>query len=72
MWGRCLTIVLEIALIVDVLIVIYLLDQLELDAMPNLISLVVLSPILVIAIVPLDLLTALYLVDLSLLAVSRA
>lgn len=72
MWGRCLTIVLEVALIVDVLVVIDFLDQLELDTMPNLISLVVLSPILVIAIVSLDLLTVLYLVDLSLLAVSRA
>ena len=72
LWGRCFTIVLEVALIVDVLVVIDLLDQLELDTMPNLISLVVLSPILVIAIVSLDLLTVLYLVDLSLLAVSRA
>ena len=40
--------------------------------MPNLISLVVLSPILVIAIKPFDLLTALNLVDFSLLAISGA
>lgn len=72
MWSRCLTIVLKVALFVYVLIVIDLLDQLELDSMPNLVGLVVLSPILVIAIEPFDLLTALNLVDFSLLAISRA
>lgn len=72
LWSGSLTIVLKVALFVDVLVVIDLLDQLELDSVPNLIGLIVLSPILVIAIVPFHLLTVLHLVNFSLLAISGA